>query len=294
MKERWVPIEGYEGLYELSDTGRVRRASDCNNAKSGKILRAKLAPAGPIYQLCKHGKAERYTAQTLVLNHFVGPKPSPGHHAEFIDGDKRNASIGNLRWKPRSSREIAHPPRSVLAPELRESTAPLGLSNTTQYALVDVDLFPWLSKARWRIETFGYVITSAAQARALGIRTERHFVWLHRVIAKTPAGMETDHVNGKRLDNRRANLRVCTHAENRNNQPGRLGQSRFKGVSWCQKSDKWRAYIFRNGKHQSLGRFDSEKEAARAYDKAAVDAFGDFAYLNFGGPIGVRNEAVER
>lgn len=88
-----------------------------------------------------------------------------------------------------------------------------------------------------------------------------------------------DHVNGDGLDNRRENLRTATPTENnRNRRP--IGASRFKGVS-PRKSGTFRAAIKVAGKTLWLGVFSTEEEAARAYDAAAVEHFGEFAWLNF-------------
>jgi hypothetical protein len=89
-----------------------------------------------------------------------------------------------------------------------------------------------------------------------------------------------DHINGDTLDNRRANLRVCTKSENnRNRRKLHPTTSRFKGV--YKNTKPWIALIECNGKQFVLGRFASEEEAALAYDKAAKEHFGSFARLNF-------------
>lgn len=82
------------------------------------------------------------------------------------------------------------------------------------------------------------------------------------------------------LDNRRANLRAATRSQQGANRRDRRGASRFKGVSWSEERGRWQAHIRVNGKSIGLGRFDEEIEAARAYDKAALSAWGEYASLN--------------
>lgn len=104
---------------------------------------------------------------------------------------------------------------------------------------------------------------------------------MHRVIAGTPKGRFTDHMNRDRLDNRRSNLRVATQAQNQFNRDAVHGsRSKFKGVDFMPKKGKWRARIS-DGKDRSfLGLFQTELEAAAAYDVASVAAHGAFASLN--------------
>jgi hypothetical protein len=102
-------------------------------------------------------------------------------------------------------------------------------------------------------------------------------VSMHKLITGWPL---TDHLNHDGLDNRRQNLRPATTSQNRQNQrPPIGGSSRFKGVSWHKRSRKWVAQM--GGEQHYLGSFASEEDAARAYDCAARQAYGEFAYLNF-------------
>ena len=105
---------------------------------------------------------------------------------------------------------------------------------------------------------------------------------LHRFILTVPPGLEIDHKNLNPLDNRRCNLRFCTRAQNSMNRRKQRGvySSKYKGVSRSPGRTKWTAYIGWNGKKNHLGQFDTEEEAASAYNDMANELFGDFAGLN--------------
>lgn len=98
-------------------------------------------------------------------------------------------------------------------------------------------------------------------------------------------GLQIDHVNGDGLDNRRSNLRVCTQAQNSANSRGRISRRlcKFKGLQYKNRllTKPWLARITCNGKCHYLGYFATEEEAARVYDRKAVDLFGEFAHTNF-------------
>jgi len=102
-------------------------------------------------------------------------------------------------------------------------------------------------------------------------------VFLHRTIMNPNSGSDIDHVNGNGLDNRRKNLRVCSRQQNSANR-GPLNGREYKGVFKHRK--KWLAQIGYNYKRIYLGCFHKKEDAAMAYNKKAVELFGNFAYTN--------------
>lgn len=106
-------------------------------------------------------------------------------------------------------------------------------------------------------------------------------LFLHRTILNPSKEKVIDHIDHNGLNNRRSNLRICTQTQNVANQRKGKGSSNFKGVYWNKREQKWRAGIGYKGKDFHLGYFKDELEAAKAYDKAAKDLWGEFAKLNF-------------
>lgn len=139
--------------------------------------------------------------------------------------------------------------------------------------IVDDDNYEYLMQWNWQISTHGYATRSSTRKEGA--------LWMHRVILNTPRGLFTDHIDGNRLNNIRENLRVCTARQNRSNMKKHSGKSKFKGVSFHKKANKFRSVICVNYKQHHLGFFVNEVDAALAYDKAAREHFGDFAHPNF-------------
>ncbi len=117
---------------------------------------------------------------------------------------------------------------------------------------------------------------------SIGLRPKRTTLSMHRLLC--PEWPEIDHKNGNGLDNRRENLRDARGYNHVNTAKGPRGASVYKGVTWSPERGKWRATISvrtNNGiKNIGLGRFADEIEAAKAYDRAALDIFGVFAHTN--------------
>jgi hypothetical protein len=106
MDEKWLPVVGHEGFYEVSDHGRVRtieRQVNYKNIKTrtipGRIRSTNALLKGyPAVNLSCGNKTKMRTVHVMVLEAFVGPRPSAAHEVCHGDGNPRNNFLSNLRW----------------------------------------------------------------------------------------------------------------------------------------------------------------------------------------------------
>ena len=150
------------------------------------------------------------------------------------------------------------------------------------YALVDDEDFDLIGSNRWHAVKMGtknrplfYAARNVTVAKNKG-RLEL----MHRRIMQAPAGMVVDHINHDTLDNRRSNLRLCTQRDNMKNMRSGPNKYGFRGISRSSLGT-FIASIRVAGRANYLGCFPNAESAARAYDAAAINEFGEFAKLNF-------------
>ncbi|HEY5504896.1 MAG TPA: AP2 domain-containing protein [Sedimentisphaerales bacterium] len=148
-----------------------------------------------------------------------------------------------------------------------------------QFTIVEPRDYYSIRHLKWFVHGNGSNLYAARSALTSDLRSR--IIFLHRQLMLPPAGLVVDHRNCDSLDNRRANLRVVTQAVNmRNRRKRKNTSSRFIGVWFDKKRNKWTVQIRYNGQKLWLGRFDDETAAARAYDAAAKKYFGEIARLN--------------
>lgn len=148
-----------------------------------------------------------------------------------------------------------------------------------KFAFIDNDDYDCLSKHNWYVNCGGYPARKVSY-RENGKRVYKT-IFMHRVVNKTPDGLVTDHVNGDKLDNRKSNLRSCTHTQNMCNVTSRKNTtSKYKGVTWWARDKKWKAQARLHNITRHLGYFDTQEEAALAFNKFCKDNHGEFARLN--------------
>lgn len=145
----------------------------------------------------------------------------------------------------------------------------------TLYAKVDDEDFDRLSGVDWRASSNRYAVKLVSLPRKNNGKKAVLAIWMHRVIAGTPDGLFTDHINGDTLDNRRCNLRFCTTSENAMNRKRRRDNQVATGVNKVKLG--WEARICVRGKRKRLGIFKKKEDAVAARKSAEMLMFGEFA-----------------
>lgn len=147
--------------------------------------------------------------------------------------------------------------------------------------MVDDGDYEWLNKWKWfahKRENRFYVVRGVFSN---GVRSS---VYMHRQILNPELKEVSDHIDGNGLNNQRKNLRSCSQALNLRNTKKRTNgkTSKFKGVCSDLRGavPRYRANIRLDGKQVQIGSFDTEVEAAMAYNLEAQKHFGSFARVN--------------
>lgn len=138
-------------------------------------------------------------------------------------------------------------------------------------AVVDDEDYERLKNKMWQYSSCGYATAYPGE-------------FMHRVVMNLSKydGINVDHINGDKLDNRKENLRVCTQAQNiANSKINKSNKSGYKGVYWNKERHKWSTQIKFNRKSMHIGHFVDLEDAAHAYDTKARELFGEFAKTNF-------------
>jgi hypothetical protein len=146
------------------------------------------------------------------------------------------------------------------------------------FALIDAADADAVLGYSWHLHSSGY----AARPRRVADGPGSPAIYMHRSILNAPPRMPVRRRPGaSRLDNRRATLRLATPSQSRAGYGLRRDNaSGYRGVTWAKKRGCWQAQVQVTGKRHFLGYFTVKEDAARAYDDAAVEAFGEFAQRN--------------
>lgn len=168
-----------------------------------------------------------------------------------------------------------------------------------KFALVDNEDFEWLNKFKWYAHKRGntyYVeraITILSSDKEKNIKRKQRIMYIHRLILekklrrKLKSWEQVDHIDGCGLNNKRNNLRLANVSQNGFNSKkqekygNKKTTSKYKGICWHEQTNKWLVRIGFNGNRIHIGYFNNEIDAAKAYDKAALKYFGEYANPNF-------------
>jgi hypothetical protein len=135
--------------------------------------------------------------------------------------------------------------------------------NVRAWALVDAeDLERVNAYGRWSLK-----VQKVGPGYARRAARGEPVLYLHRIVMGVEPGdaREVDHISRDTLDNRKSNLRLCTHAQNRQNTKGHDNcTSQHRGVSWDKERRKWKVQVKVDGRNRIIGRYADEDEAARA------------------------------
>lgn len=130
----------------------------------------------------------------------------------------------------------------------------------------DIHDFSKIKKHTWYVNNDGYVVS----------KINKVIVLMHRFVLEVNEDIDVDHRNGVTYDNRKDNLRKCSHQQNSFNQKT---NKKYKGITQ-RNNGKWQSQIGYNGKVIHIGTFSTDIEAAKAYNTKAIELFGEYAKLN--------------
>lgn len=171
-------------------------------------------------------------------------------------------------------------PLFSLQPETKE--IPLsGKHGRDKFVIVDASDYEWLSQWKWyALACWGGRLYAVRQVFDPSKKRRQSYMWMHRLILDAPAELQVDHIDGDGLNNTRGNLRLATRAQNGYNsiKHKKSRVSKYKGVT--RRKNKWRVEVYCDHKCIVVGLFNTEVEAALAYNDAAKKYHGEFAYLN--------------
>ena len=146
-----------------------------------------------------------------------------------------------------------------------------------EHFVIDACDFNLVSQFTWWLGKRGYPVAKTSRKSKEGHKS----ITVHSLLLRPVPGFDVDHISRDKMDNRRVNLRRCTHQQNMFNQRmKKTNTSGYSGVSRIKSCGKYEAYIHRDGKKHYLGLYETAQEAAKARDAAAKIMFGEFVRLN--------------
>lgn len=142
-------------------------------------------------------------------------------------------------------------------------------------ALVDDEDFELINSMSWYLAKRKHTNYAATEIK-------NKAVYMHRfILGLNDRSKLTDHIDHNGLNNQKSNLRITNPSENTSNTSSRKkSTSKYLGVSFNKRDKKWSAFIKKGNLKKNLGAFEKEEDAAKAYNKAALELHKEYANLN--------------
>lgn len=157
-----------------------------------------------------------------------------------------------------------------------------------KYAVIDAKDLDKISELKWCAVLLSGRWYASSRVRWVNGKRRQRIIFMHRLIADAPEGIDVDHRDGNGLNNRRKNLRFATTQQNAwNRGKAANNTSGHRGVCFSRKAGKWQAQIHVKNSTIWLGYFDSKIQAAHAFDNKIRELHGEFACPNFKNQKGV-------
>ena len=247
----------------------VRTPPGRQRARAEYVAKQRAEATKPYCQNCVYGMRPVGRLWRLVLFQFPGllaclnHPDEPGRLRETVS----TRVCRNFRLRCPAAVRVEAP----TLPSDLVCAIPLTRGKT---ALVDYEDFERINRHKW--------VACPVGIAWYANRTERgKSILMHRQIMRARKGTFVDHIDGNGLNNCKSNLRFCTARQNCWNRRPVGRYSRYKGVTFDRRRRKYYAVVRYQGDQLKYGPFDNEIDAARAYDRAALEYHGEFAYLNF-------------
>lgn len=174
-EERWVPVFGHERLYEISETGAIRRTAAGGSSRVGRLVKSRKRKLGYVsVVLSDNSVRHEYLVHRLVLSSFVSA-PMPGHQCDHIDGIRHNNHVSNLRWLTPSENQVAASLRRGGLPNIRGEKNYQAKLNATQVRIIR-SILPYKVRADgiWRLLADAWGVSMPSLCDVIARRTWRH------------------------------------------------------------------------------------------------------------------------
>lgn len=271
MEEKWRLIENTDGIFEVSNTGKIRNTFTKNilkvHCEKGKgvvcsyTINKKSSKFNLKIEVYKAFKEKQYNGKLYLIVHK--------------NGNIYDNSIDNLLLVKRNDTKYFKRKHKKNMYEKENNYIKVFLENSEEYFLIDQE-DSWILEQTWYKRDSGYITCSSYNGKSN--------MYLHRLIMSKYFNIENkmiDHKNRNKLDNRKENLRICTISENnrnssmcKNNKSGIIGVSKYYET---KKGIKWRACIKIKGKTIQLLNSYNFQDCVMARLKAEKEYYGEFA-----------------